>query len=165
MINCCCGLNPKVNLVVNSVLCFKWVIGFGLLSWNASYTLGNACDGAHWGEDGAGGRLVCRIYKALFAFALLGLYVMCTRSRGKSDTDGTNSLSTICAVALDFMVRKKQTQQGVYNQMQDFDYKPGRADDPWSLEPSHDTTAAKAGYEMPVEQFVYDTAYKGHEMH
>jgi len=38
-----------------------------------SGTLANVCDVAHWHEET--GIMVCRIYKTLFTFTLVGLYV------------------------------------------------------------------------------------------
>lgn len=49
--------------------------------------------------------MVCRVYKALFAFALFGL------------------LATLAALLLDLHVFKRATQRGSYNQMLDYEIK------------------------------------------
>jgi hypothetical protein len=71
IMHCCIGLNPRLNLFINSGLWALWAAGFGMLWWWASKTLFNTCDAAHWNGDV--GIMVCRIYKALFAFGMLGL--------------------------------------------------------------------------------------------
>ena len=69
----CRALNPTVNLVINAALSVFWATGFGLLAWAMSGTLVHRCNIANWGNDA--GIMVCRLYKALFTFALTGLYV------------------------------------------------------------------------------------------
>lgn len=71
--HCCIGLNPRLNIAINGFLTLLWVLSWSLLTWNMSGTLANVCDKKHWHEDT--GIMVCRIYKALFAFTLVGLYV------------------------------------------------------------------------------------------
>jgi hypothetical protein len=66
------GLSPRVNLVLNSVLLGLWAPGFGFLWYYSRGTLSHVCNTANWTEEV--GIMVCRIYKALFAFALEGLY-------------------------------------------------------------------------------------------
>ena len=60
-------------MIVNGALAFIWLIGFSLLSWWMSGTLTHVCNVANWHEDA--GIMVCRIYKSLFTFSLLGVYV------------------------------------------------------------------------------------------
>ncbi|KAH7018690.1 hypothetical protein B0J12DRAFT_415604 [Macrophomina phaseolina] len=156
--HCCCGLNPRLNLALNSILLVIWTLGFGLLSWWASGTLGHFCTRANWRDDD--GIMVCRIYKALFAFSLLGL------------------TSTLSALLLDIYVFKRSTQRGKYDQMMDSDLKrtmSGPHQSPWSTHvdepdveqrPYSDQRASKSpeqtGYALPAEQFAYDdTAYRG----
>ena len=69
------GLNPRLNLLINSVLFALWAAGFGMLSWWASKTIFHTCDAENIIGNNETGRMVCRIYKALYSFALLGLYV------------------------------------------------------------------------------------------
>lgn len=68
------GLNPRLNLALNGSLLVIWTLGFSLLAWWSSGTLGHVCNKANWQDET--GIMVCRIYKALFAFSLLGLYVL-----------------------------------------------------------------------------------------
>jgi hypothetical protein len=70
------GLNPRFNLTVNTVLFALWAAGFGMLSWWASKTIFHTCDAENIIGSNETGRMVCRIYKALYAFALLGLCVI-----------------------------------------------------------------------------------------
>ncbi|KAI9733954.1 MAG: hypothetical protein M1834_002611 [Cirrosporium novae-zelandiae] len=90
-------LNPMANLIANAILSLLWVVGFGLLSWNMSGTLTAVCNVSNWGNSL--GMMVCRIYKALFSFALFG------------------TLSTIAAVLIDASVRKRQAARGAYDAM------------------------------------------------
>jgi hypothetical protein len=82
VLHCCVGLRPDFNLAVNGFLALVWAVSWSLLTWYMSPTLKNYCDVEHWQEDA--GIMVCRIYKALFTFAFLGLYVSshvaCNRS-------------------------------------------------------------------------------------
>lgn len=71
VMHCCIGLNPRLNIAINSFLLVLWALSWSLLTWWMSGTLANACDVSHWNEDV--GVMVCRIYKALFTFALLGM--------------------------------------------------------------------------------------------
>jgi hypothetical protein len=74
--HCFLGLNPRFNLVINSGLFALWTASFGMLSWWASKTLFHSCDASNVIGGNDTGRMVCRIYKALYAFAALGLYVL-----------------------------------------------------------------------------------------
>jgi len=67
----CRGLNPGVNLVANTALGVLWALGFALLSWWASSTIAHGCNVHNWENEA--GIMVCRLYKALFTFGLLGL--------------------------------------------------------------------------------------------
>lgn len=71
VLHCCCGLNPRLNLFLNSGLLAIWTVGFALLTWWSSSTLGHVCNKVNW--HNSDGIMVCRIYKALFAFSMLGL--------------------------------------------------------------------------------------------
>ncbi|KAK7535254.1 uncharacterized protein J3D65DRAFT_630602 [Phyllosticta citribraziliensis] len=101
--HCIGGLRPQFNLALNGGLVLLWSLGFGLLAWWSSGTLGHVCSVARWGgEDGV---MVCRTYKALFAFAMLGF------------------TSTLAALLLDLYVYKRFTQRGSYNAMLDYETK------------------------------------------
>ncbi|KAL0256721.1 hypothetical protein SLS55_009118 [Diplodia seriata] len=156
--HCCCGLNPRLNQVLNSGLLVLWTLGFALLSWWSSGTVGHVCNKTYWNDDD--GIMICRIYKALFAFSLLGL------------------VSTLAALLLDVYVFKRSTRRGKYNQMLNLDVKRGASapqQSPWSInveEPYAEQghveeqpvrkTAKHKGYEVPDEQYAYeDTGYYG----
>ena len=70
-LHCLLGLNPLLNIGINALLAVLWALSFGLLTWYMSDTLGDACDKEHWNEDV--GVMVCREYKALWTFTLVGL--------------------------------------------------------------------------------------------
>jgi hypothetical protein len=65
------GLSPKINLCLNGILLGLWAPGFAFLWYYSRGTLSHVCNRANWTEET--GIMVCRIYKALFAFALLGV--------------------------------------------------------------------------------------------
>ncbi|TKA26821.1 hypothetical protein B0A50_04267 [Salinomyces thailandicus] len=166
LLHCCTGLNPRLNLVVNGVLTVLWGLSWSLLTWYMSGTLRNMCDVEHWHEDV--GIMVCRIYKALFTFTLLGL------------------LSTLAALGLDIYVRRQQTRRGIYR-LHDLDAKrqpertrgpftdaaaipDSRESDAWedprlSIEPYGEQSTSdrveRQGYALPDDQFEYDTGYHG----
>lgn len=73
VLHCCCGLQPRLNIILNSGLAILWAMGFAMLAYYMSGTLAHYCDVDNW-NDGTG-IMVCRIYKAVFTFALLGLFV------------------------------------------------------------------------------------------
>jgi len=66
-------LKPIYNVYCNSFLSLLWCVGFSLLSWNLSITLRHRCSIENWSTEA--GVMVCRIYKALEAFAASGMYV------------------------------------------------------------------------------------------
>ncbi|KAF2172232.1 hypothetical protein M409DRAFT_62988 [Zasmidium cellare ATCC 36951] len=167
VLHCCIGLNPRLNLVINSGLFVLWALSWSLLTWYMSGTLANMCDVEHWNEEV--GVMVCRIYKALFTFTLLGL------------------VSTIMALILDIIVHRQQTRRGVYR-LHDIDgpAKRGvrpeatrgpftddehamhtRESEAWeaprpSTGPYNEAAAPLAGgYAVPEQQFEYDTGYHG----
>ncbi|EOD47172.1 hypothetical protein UCRNP2_6076 [Neofusicoccum parvum UCRNP2] len=162
VLHCCCGLNPRLNVFLNSGLLVLWTVGFALLTWWSSGTLGHVCNTANWrNEDGI---MVCRIYKALFAFAMLGF------------------MSTLAALLLDIYVFKRATARGKYGQMMDVDMKrsgPGLQQDPSAVnldEPHVEQrpfgvqrsrkAPEQTGYALPEEQFAYDdTGYYGAHNH
>ncbi|KAK5154642.1 hypothetical protein BJ546DRAFT_842485 [Cryomyces antarcticus] len=159
ILHCCCGLNPRLNIFLNSGLAVLWAVGFSLLSWWMSGTLTHVCNTANWHDET--GIMVCRIYKSLFTFSLLGL------------------ISTLLALALDLYVRARQTQRGIYK-LQDIDVKPatrgpftdddheaipresGAFDVPYTAQPK---MPGATGYAVPEGQFAYgyghDTRYHG----
>ncbi len=74
-----------------------------------------------------------------------------------------SSVSTISAVILDLVVRRGQVKRGLYNQMKDFDRKQTHSmqNDPWSVVLPKSRGDVSQGYELPGEQFNYDTGYTG----
>ena len=119
--HCFVGLNPRLNVIVNGFLAILWCLSWSLLTWYMSGTLRNMCDVEHWRE--AVGIMVCRIYKALFSFTLLGMYVKVVLLLPEVCDANFNRLSTLSALALDIYVRRQQTRRGIYR-LQDLDTKP-----------------------------------------
>ncbi|ORY17432.1 hypothetical protein BCR34DRAFT_37955 [Clohesyomyces aquaticus] len=176
VLHCCCGLNPILNLVLNSVLSLLWTVGFALLTWWSSGTLSHVCNRKNW--DNETGVSICRTYKALFAFSLLGLYVSTSAVNLKDDiTDPQTSLSTLLALGLDIRTHRQSTQRGKYNAMQTMENK--RAFDapdnvvtldgdehnpnPVAAGRQKPRSGEREGYAVPEEQFAYDedTGYQG----
>ncbi|EMC99562.1 hypothetical protein BAUCODRAFT_63557 [Baudoinia panamericana UAMH 10762] len=175
VLHCCIGLNPRLNIAINGFLLILWALSWSLLTWYMSGTLAHECDAAHWHEEI--GMMVCRIYKALFTFTLLGL------------------VSTATALGLDLYVRRLQSQRGIY-QLHDLaanrkrpeatrgpftddegSYAHSGLDEPRQSEawdaprPSMgpyaeqrdvaDKAMHQQGYSVPENQFDYDTGYHG----
>ncbi|KAF1981977.1 hypothetical protein K402DRAFT_215927 [Aulographum hederae CBS 113979] len=97
ILHLCTGLNPRLNIVLNLSSGCLWTLGFALLTWWSSTTLSHVCNLENW-HDGTG-VMVCRTYKVLFAFALLGW------------------VSTLAALTLDFIVWRRATRLGRYGRM------------------------------------------------
>ncbi|KAF2452904.1 hypothetical protein BDY21DRAFT_328532 [Lineolata rhizophorae] len=132
------GLHPRLNLFINTVLLILWGLGFGLLAWWSSGTLRDACDVKHW-HDGTG-MMVCRVYKALFAFSLLGV------------------VSTVLSALLDVHVFRRMTARGKYNQMPSgVAASGGKRGIPMFGTPA----GGRNSYAVPEGQFDYDTGYHG----
>ncbi|MCJ1362687.1 hypothetical protein MMC16_001793 [Acarospora aff. strigata] len=150
----CRALNPFFNMTLNIGLCVLWALSWSLLTWYMSGTLLHKCNTKNWKDDS--GTMVCRIYKALFSFALLGL------------------LSTISALLLDIIVRRRQSKRGTYNAMQDIKLAANDPIDPYQHGgdmPAHNVNITRpfraqqpiepqrGEYTVPVEQQSYDTGY------
>ncbi|KAF2772429.1 hypothetical protein EJ03DRAFT_204039 [Teratosphaeria nubilosa] len=176
VLHCFVGLNPRLNLAINGFLTLLWGLSWIVLTIYMSRTLAHVCDYEHWNENV--GIMVCRIYKALFTFALVGM------------------VSTTAALALDIYVYHLQNRRGIYR-LQSLDAKPrseatrasftdeaafenhrGCRQDALGLERSSgaweeprlsmgpyseraDTLQSKSGYSVPENQFDYDTGYHG----
>lgn len=127
VLHCCVGLRPDFNIAINGFLTLVWLVSWSLLTWYMSPTLKNYCDVEHWKEDA--GIMVCRIYKALFTFAFLGLYVSWTLlplyTFNSQILTITCSISTMAALCLDFHVRRKNNKRGMYR-LHDIDGKQGQ---------------------------------------
>ncbi|KAH7397300.1 hypothetical protein BKA66DRAFT_238779 [Pyrenochaeta sp. MPI-SDFR-AT-0127] len=135
VLHCFYGLNPVLNTALNSSLALLWSVGFSLLSWWSS--------------------AVCRLYKTLFSFALLGL------------------VSTLLALLLDVRVQRSATKRGRFQQLQMLGGVDGKTDEDVHAHEANPNPAARKkhgqqkrggeGYALPEEQFAYDgdTAYHG----
>ena len=80
--------------MLNGLLLILWSVGLGILSYNMAHTILTACSTEYWANST--GMNVCRMYKALFAFTVSGC------------------ASYVSAVALDVIVRRRQTRLGAY---------------------------------------------------
>ncbi|KAH7381456.1 hypothetical protein DE146DRAFT_286708 [Phaeosphaeria sp. MPI-PUGE-AT-0046c] len=148
VLHCFYGLNSTLNTMLNSALAVLWAVSFGLLSWWSSGTLSHVCNGDNWDDEL--GISVCRLYKALFSFSLLGL------------------LSTMVALVLDVHVQRQAAARGRFQAvgMGEVDEKSehvvGHESNP---NPSASRQRRKngGGYAVPDEQFAYvdDTGYHG----
>ena len=67
-------LSPKVNMFCNIASLTLWALGLALLMWNLSGTLTHKCNVSNWSNFA--GVMVCRLYKALAAFTVVGLYAL-----------------------------------------------------------------------------------------
>ncbi|EON68614.1 hypothetical protein W97_07872 [Coniosporium apollinis CBS 100218] len=156
VLHICSSLNPRLDLILNAGLFMAWTISFAMLAWYSGSTLTHVCNRDNWKDDM--GVMVCRVYKALFGFAVLGV------------------VSTLLALLLDLYVFRQATKRGMYNAMEDLDSKRSptpnlegmRSQEFLDVNDEHPLSAqrpAKApkqsGYEMPAEQFEYDTGYYG----
>lgn len=158
------SLKPLYNIFVNSFLNVLWMLGFGLLVWNLSGTLSNRCDIDNW--DSEAGVMVCRIYKALTAFATVGM------------------LATMFALVLDIRAHLQQNNRGTYDTMGNSKPIPGlhpglhsenyREPSLEFPEYSHEAKkpykaqrpieAQRFGYSAPSEQTAYD-GYGGTQLY
>ncbi|PYH92696.1 hypothetical protein BO71DRAFT_383021 [Aspergillus ellipticus CBS 707.79] len=95
--HCFYGLSPRLALTTNSIVLLIWLIALGLLSWSMAHTILTSCTTTYWGTST--GISVCRIYKALFTFAIFA------------------TAAHIGAIALDVIVYRRQTRLGEYDPM------------------------------------------------
>ncbi|KAF1349801.1 hypothetical protein BDV97DRAFT_175619 [Delphinella strobiligena] len=175
LLHFCSGLNPLFNLLLNTILATIWAMGFGMLSYYMWHTLTHVCDITNWHDET--GIMVCRIYKAVFTFSLLGL------------------VSTISALALDLHIFRLSRRYGTHVRLDNLDAKTAGA--PASRGPYTDTDhlplsseedlprhseafevptrgygartysspfgeqagVGTQGYSVPENQFDYDTVY------
>ncbi|KAG9187127.1 hypothetical protein G6011_04998 [Alternaria panax] len=144
------GLSASLNLTLNAVLALLWTVSFALLAWWCSGTLAHVCDAQNWESEV--GISVCRMYKAMFSFALLGF------------------VTTGLALGLDVRVMRGARKRGVFQQLDVLDGGEGkRAGDvggedvnPNSVAARETWTSGGEGYAIPEEQFEYnDIGYQG----
>ncbi|RMZ68394.1 marvel domain-containing 2 [Pyrenophora seminiperda CCB06] len=150
LLHCYHGLNPLLNVLLNAALALLWSLAFSLLTWWAGGTLAHVCDTRNWeSEMGVG---VCRMYKALFSFALLGL------------------VATLAALALDVRVMRGARERGVFQPVDssrggmEKGGGGGEGERELDLNPMVARTGLQGGegYAVPEEQFGYDDlAYHG----
>ncbi|KAJ5387789.1 hypothetical protein N7509_010330 [Penicillium cosmopolitanum] len=98
VINCSCGLSPKLSIIFNIILLLLWLLSLALLSYSMSGTILTKCTTADWANST--GISVCRSYKALFSFTVIG------------------TAAYIASIALDVIVRRRVNRLGVYNPME-----------------------------------------------
>jgi hypothetical protein len=108
--NCACGLSTKLSLLLNTTHLILWLLSLALLSYSMSGTILTKCTTEYWATTTA--LTVCRTYKALFAFTIVG------------------TASYIAAIWLDVVVRRRQTRLGEYNPMGST---AAVGEDPWDV--------------------------------
>ncbi|KAF2649089.1 hypothetical protein K491DRAFT_611500, partial [Lophiostoma macrostomum CBS 122681] len=90
------GLSPLLNTALNAALLVLWVLAFAMLTrFSARPVLSQSCSTKVWDADT--GVLVCRLYKAVFSFALLGV------------------VGTAAALGLDAWVQKRGAARGRFD--------------------------------------------------
>lgn len=97
LIHYCCGLSPRLNLTTNSILLVLWIASLGVLCWSMSQTILTTCTTTYWGNST--GITICRIYKTFFSFTVIA------------------TVTSVAAITLDIIVRKRQTRLGAYDPM------------------------------------------------
>jgi hypothetical protein len=144
------GLSASLNLTLNAVLALLWTVSFALLAWWCSGTLAHVCDAKNWESEA--GISVCRMYKALFSFALLGF------------------VATGLALGLDVKVMKGARRRGMFQQLDVLDGGDGKRDgevgdgdyNPNPVAAREQRGRGGEGYALPEEQFEYnDIGYQG----
>ncbi|KAL4785229.1 hypothetical protein BJX76DRAFT_324984, partial [Aspergillus varians] len=110
LIHCCCGLSPRLSLIINTVVFVIWAIAFILLAWALSHTILTSCNTTYWGTST--GISVCQMFKALFTFTIIG------------------TATLIASLILDVIAYRRQTRLGEYDPMaleghSLAEYKPG----------------------------------------
>ncbi|KAF2870262.1 hypothetical protein BDV95DRAFT_463261, partial [Massariosphaeria phaeospora] len=157
VLHCFHGLNVSVNLLINSIIVILWSVSLILLSWWSSGTLSHVCNRDSWEDET--GVAVCRAYKALFSFTLVGV------------------ASTLAALVLDIHTQRTVRRRGRFTQLQRMDDlqnmdNKGAPSVPGGVlgAESNPNPAARnprqrggEGYAVPHEQFAYndDIAYQG----
>lgn len=97
LIHCCYGLSPRLSLVTNSIVLVVWAVAFILLAWALSHTILTTCNATYWATST--GISVCRTFKALFAFTIIGAFGL------------------IASIILDVIAYRRQTRLGEYDPM------------------------------------------------
>ncbi|RDW81160.1 uncharacterized protein DSM5745_04717 [Aspergillus mulundensis] len=97
LLHCCHGLSPRLSLITNSIVFVIWAVAFVLFAWSVSHTILTTCNATYWATST--GITVCRIFKALFAFTIIGAAFL------------------IASIALDVIAYRRQTRLGEYDPM------------------------------------------------
>ena len=124
------SLNPPTSLALNGALALLWSVSFALLAWWSSGALRSSCGREGWESDV--GANVCRAYKALFTFALLG------------------TAGTAAALGLDAWVVRKGGERGRFGRLE------GVWDGNAPAELSGAGTRGREGYAVPEGQWGCD---------
>ena len=110
------ALRPLYSAYANGALAVLWALGLALLSWNIATLLGARCDTNHW--DHATGVSVCRLFKTLESFAVVGTYVLHPHHlRQRHKLTDPSSAATAAACALDVYTHRASVRLGAYNPM------------------------------------------------
>ncbi|CEL05266.1 hypothetical protein ASPCAL06384 [Aspergillus calidoustus] len=97
ILHCCYGLSPRLSLITNTIVFIIWAIALVLLSWSLSHTILTTCNSTYWGTST--GITVCRIFKALFTFTIIGTALL------------------IASIGLDIFAYRRTTRLGEYDPM------------------------------------------------
>lgn len=93
-------MTPRTSLIINGVTFILWIIGLSIITAKiGSMVLGHTCAMPMWATSM--GVMVCRIYKALYSFIVVG-----TAASGAS-------------VILDISVSNEVCRRGMYREMKD----------------------------------------------
>ena len=100
-------LSPKASAIINALLLAGWLAGLAWISSKIGHmVLSHSCEISVW--QTSMGMMVCRIYKALYAFIVI------------------STTSQAGAVVLDYTVLKQQSTRGAYREMKDRSYEKER---------------------------------------
>ncbi|KAL4922274.1 hypothetical protein BDW62DRAFT_172172, partial [Aspergillus aurantiobrunneus] len=97
ILHCCYGLSPRFSLVTNVIVFVVWAVAFILFAWAVSHTILTTCNATYWGTST--GISVCRSFKALFTFAIIG------------------AVALVASIVLDVITRRRETRLGKYDPM------------------------------------------------
>ena len=93
-------MTPRTSMIINGLAFILWIIGLSIITAKiGSMVLGHTCAMPMWATEM--GVMVCRIYKALYSFIVIG-----TASLGAS-------------VILDISVSNEVSKRGMYREMKD----------------------------------------------
>ena len=100
-------MSPRASAIINATLLAAWLAGLAWISSKIGHmVLSHSCEISVWQTPM--GMMVCRIYKALYAFLVI------------------STASEAGAVTLDYAVIKQQSNRGAYREMKDQSYEKER---------------------------------------